>query len=202
MTGSEVETFLRIVERDRAARCDAILHDASDRAAELLREARREARRRVSTAVADDRVRSKKRVEAARAELMTRERELGRDVASKLLARGSDALHQALLARWREAESRARWISALVADAERLLPHGAWRIQHPSGFAEVELLTRVASETSGAAPVLEADADITAGLCIHIAGARLDGTVAGLLADRGKVEGRLLMELSGRGGAA
>lgn len=202
MTGSEVTTFLGIVERDRVARCDAILRDARDRAAELLREARREARRRVSTAVADDRARSRRRIEAARAELLTRERQLDREVAAKLLARGWDALRQALLAQWQEPEGRARWIAELVADARRLLPHGTWRIRHPPALAEIELVARVAGEASGAAPELEPDPDIAAGLCVHVAGATLDGTLEGLLADRGKVEGRLLMELAGGGGAS
>lgn len=199
MTAGEVETFLAIVERDRAARCNAILRDARERAAALVAEARREARRRVATAVDDDRARSRQRTEAARAELMTRERQLEREVAAKLLARGWERLHALLLERWQVPEDRARWVEGLVADARRLLPHEIWRIQHPSGFAELDRLERTAHEASGAAPALEADPGIEAGLRIHARGATLDGTLDGLLADRRRVEGRLLRELS-RGG--
>ncbi len=203
MTGSEVETFLGIVERDRAARCELILRDARERAAALLAEARRDARHRVSTAVADDRARGRRRIEAARAELMTRERQLGQDVATKLLARGWEQLRAALLARWQQPQGRALWVEALLADAARLLPHGSWRIQYPPGLSELAPLGRTAAEASGAAPELEPDPDIAAGLRVHIAGATLDGTLEGVLADRRRVEGRLLRELSrARGGPA
>lgn len=197
MTGSEVETFLAIVERDRAARCNAILRDARERSAALLGEARREARRRVSTAVQDDRARSRQRTEAARAELLTRERQLHQEVATKLLSRGWEQLRTILRVRWQQPDRRARWMAALVADAARLLPHGSWRVQHPElDSAELESLARITTEASDAAPSLELAPEIEVGLCVHAASATLDGTLRGLLADCRRVEGRLLMELA------
>ena len=196
----EVAAFLAIVERDRAARCDTILNEAQNRAAELTRSARRDAHGRVSTAVRDDRARSHQRVEAARAELATRERQLEREVKTTLLVRGWERLRVELADAWTLAERRARWIDALIADAGRLLPRGSWRIEHPRGLAELESLSRAAEQASGAVPALE-PADIEAGLRIHVQGATLDGSLDGLLADRRSVEGRLLRELGRREGA-
>lgn len=203
-TSSDLSAFLTIVERDRAARCQAILRDAETRAAELLRAARSDARRRVSTAVRDDRARGRQRIEAARAELSTRERRLQQEVAATLLSRAWDRLRTELALRWERAETRAHWVGNLTADAVRLLPAGTWTIQHPAGLdpGELEPLARAAAEVGGAPPSLEAHEEIEAGVRVQAAGATLDGTPEGVLADRPGVEGRLLMDLYASNGSA
>ena len=47
----------------------------------------------------------------------------------------------------------------------------------------------------GAAPVFEPDAQLRAGLKISAAGNLIDGTLGGLLAERGELESRLLRQL-------
>lgn len=195
--------FLQMVARDRDARCARILGEAEAQARVLLGEARRQARARMGAAVRDERERCRREVEAAAADLATRERTLTQDVAHALLARGWDQVSAALQERWSAPESRARWIRALIKRAAAVLPAGAWRLEYPASLDDTEVAELIAGlrAASGAAPQVVAVDELRAGLRIAREGAVVDGTPAGLLCDRALVEGRLLAVLAQRGGA-
>lgn len=196
--------FLAVVESDRDERCDAVLAEAKQKAREIERAARRDARLRVARAVRDARARSQAEVDAARAALGTEERQLAYDVKKTLLERGMARLEKALSARWSATDGRRRWIDALVKRAGALLPAGVWQVQYPADFDANELadLAECVRRFSSETPNLTSNDHAGQGLCIEASGASLDGTLRGLFANRNEVEGRMLLEISSdRGGA-
>jgi hypothetical protein len=195
--GTDVAQFLELIERDRSERCSKILADAETQAQQIVRAARREATGRFKLALREERERSRLRVEAARAELATTERQQDHELVRVTLARGWDRVRVELVQRWQAPDSRARWMRALFERALDILPAASWRIEHPAGFCTSELdgfVPRIA-ERSGSRPDLLENRKIEAGLAIVSQGVRLDATLDGLLADRAAVEGRLLVEL-------
>ena len=62
-------------------------------------------------------------------------------------------------------------------------------------LAVLMLLAQAVMEASGTAPRFDADVGVSAGLKIMADGNVIDGTLAGLLADRADFEARLLRQL-------
>lgn len=201
---NHMAAFLELVERDRAHRCERLLADADARSRTVLQAARHDARARVTAALKDDRAREQRRIEAARAELATRERQLAQQVSSALIERGWQRVRGALIQRWNDPAARAAWLRTAVDEALDVLPRAAWRIAHPPEFEAGELaaLTARVAEATGAAPELVRDASVAAGVRVSAGGATFDATLDGLLAKRADVEARLLLELERAGGGA
>lgn len=189
-----MQALLALVEEDRAQRCDAIATEAQSRAGASLRDAHREARVRVRDAFAEERRRAEHELAAARAKLATQRRHAEQRRAAQLLEAGLAHLPAALERRWHDPATRSAWIDAIVARAEAVLPRTAWRVVHPAGWDAAEMsavAARIAALTN-AAPAFVPDARIAAGLRVTAGGIVVDGTQAGLLADRAAVGARLL----------
>ena len=191
---TRVVALLELVDEDRRARCEAIAAAARQRIDALLADAHATARAQVREAFAAERTRAAERLAAARAGLATRRRLYEQQRAAALLAVGLARLPDALRARWRDDAARAAWIDAAVRAAAAALPGGDWRIAHPADWADAEraaLAARLARE-HGVAPAFAGDASIAAGLRIAADGNVVDGTLAGLGADRAALGARLL----------
>ena len=178
--------LIALVEADRATRTAAVLDPAASDAREVLRHARKAARRRVATAIAEERAAFAARVGAAEARVATARRMADQRRFKALVAEGWAALTPALLARWRDATQRREWIQAALEQGMAILPRGPWRVDVPADWSEPDR-TQVGIESSFAT-----DPAIAAGLRITSGKVELDATLAGLLADRLLVEGRLL----------
>jgi hypothetical protein len=147
------------------------------------------------SAFKEERERREARIAAAQARLQTHRRLHAQRRAAALLGAGWERLPGVLLERWLDPHSRQAWIGRVVAEAGGAL-RGQWRIAHPADWPEGErdaLRSAVASE--GTAPQLEADRTIAAGLRIAAGGNVIDGTIAGLLADRAEIGARLLWHM-------
>jgi vacuolar-type H+-ATPase subunit H len=191
------EALLALVERDRAAQCDAILAEARGRATALLDDARTDALARVREVFAEERHRAHETMAAARAKLQTRRRLHDQHRTAALLALAWQRLPDALRARWRDDAARHRWVDAILAAALQVLPRTQWRIVHGPDWAESErqaLLTRAVPELD-AESAFVSDSGIVAGLRIAAGGNVVDGTLAGLIDDRAEVGARLLRHL-------
>lgn len=191
---SRVAALLELVDGDRRDRCEAVAAATRQRIDGLLREAHASARAQVRDAFAVERRRAAERVAAARAGLATRRRLYEQQRAAVLLAAGMERLPDALRQRWRDDAARAGWISAVVDAATAALPRNGWRIAHPVDWPEAEraaLVARLAGEYCDA-PAFAADPAIAAGLSIAAGGNVIDGTLAGLTADRVAIGARLL----------
>ncbi len=191
------QALLDIVEIDRCEQCETILAEARGRASALLAQVRADARARMREAFVEERRRLHERAAAAGAKLQTRRRLHEQQRTAALLALGWQHLPDALRARWRDGDTRRLWVDAVVAMAWRVLPRAQWRIAHDPAWpvAEQQVLgARVARELD-VAPAFNADTGIDAGLRIASGGNVLDGSLAGLLADRVEVGAQLLRYL-------
>jgi hypothetical protein len=129
--------------------------------------------------------------------LSTRRRLHEQRRAAALLALGWQRLPDELRERWRDAAMRRLWVDAVVNAAAETLPRARWTVAHGADWPAAEreaLRARLAAEPA-MAPTFVADAGITAGLRIAADGNVIDGTLAGLVNDRGEVGAQLLRRL-------
>ena len=194
---SREQALLALVERDRAAQCDALVAEATGRAAALLQGAHAEALARMREVFAEERRRAHESLAAARAKLATRQRLHDQRRTAALLALAWQRLPDAVRLRWRDGALRRRWVDAILAAALKVLPRSQWRIMHGPDWPVAErqaLLARVAPNLD-AAPASDEDAGIVAGLRIAAGGNVVDGTLAGLVEDRAQVGAQLLRQM-------
>jgi len=191
---TQLQALLALVEADRAARCAQIADEARAHTAALLTPAQAEARAGMREAFEAQRQRRRDRLAAAQAQLATRQRLHGQQRSAALLRQAWPGLHAQLLQRWQQPASRQAWVDFVRHDAQARLRPGAWRIVHAPDWptAEQQALHETVMPWLGEAPVFAAEASIDAGLKIAAAGNVIDGTLAGLLADRVAIEARLL----------
>jgi hypothetical protein len=187
---ARTQALLDLVERDRATQCDAIVAEARTLADALLARTRAESRAAIHLALIEERARRRAAIAAARAELHTRQRAHRQRRIEALLALGWQALPEVLRARWRDATSRAQWIDRALASAQSVLPRTAWLIVHGSDWSEAQ--QRALAARLDPPPRFALDARIDAGVRIAAAGNVVDATLAGLLADRDEIGGRLI----------
>jgi hypothetical protein len=189
--------LLDLVEADRARQCAQIIGDEDVRVAALLAQAHADARTRMRQAFDEQRGRRRDQIAAAQARLATQRRLHDQQRTAALLRLAWDQLPGELLALWQQPASRAAWVDHLLASARTRMPRGSWRLVHAPGWPaeEQQALGQTLIAESGAVPVFEADAAITAGLKVLANGNAIDGTLAGLLADRPAIEARLLRQL-------
>jgi hypothetical protein len=188
--------LLELVAADRDRKCAAILGDAKAKADAVLKDAHAAARARVRATFAEERERMAKRIAAAQAMLATRRRLAEQRRAAALVAAGWERLPGALERAWRDPAARAAWVERTAAEAQALLPAGAWRIVHAPDWPEREralLLTQLGAAHAGSEAV--ADPRARAGLKIMAAGNVIDGTLAGILHDRTEIGALLLREM-------
>ncbi len=196
---SRMQALLDLVEVDRKRRCDAIMGDAQARAAEAIAAAHAEARGRMREAFEEERARSGARLAAAQARLATHRRLHEQRRAGDLLAAGWRKLPAALCDRWREPEMRRSWVATVIAEAHKLLPRGTWRIAYATEWPDDErrALAMTLATSLGKPPEFVVADAARAGLQVSAGGNVIDGTLAGLTADRAEIGSRLLRALEG-----
>jgi hypothetical protein len=193
----QTQALLDLVEADRARQCAQILGDAEALAAALRAQARTAALTRLRQAFDEQRRLSREHAAAAQARLATNRRLRAQQRYAALLQLAWQQLPRELSARWQQPEARAAWVAHVVASATERLPHRAWRIVHAPGWPaeEQQVLAQALSGELGSAPRFEADQTIAAGLKIVVDGNVIDGTLAGLLADRSAFDAQVLRRL-------
>jgi hypothetical protein len=150
-----------------------------------MREAARYERRRLAEALA-----------LRRAELEAVRRREEHDVLRQLVKRACDGLPVALERRWRAPGTRREWCEAALDAAARHLCAPDWTIEIAPGLSREErdgLLARAVTLRSGTHTLAESG-ELRAGLTIRAAGAMLDASVTGMLAEPAAIEARLLYE--------
>lgn len=191
---ARTQALLDLVEADRRSQCESIVGAARTAAGIQLAQARVEARARVRRAHAEQRQRAADALAAARADLQTRRRLHAQHHLEALLALAWKRLPEVLRERWAQPGTRAAWVAHALASAHARLPAGAWTVQHGPDWPAGEcgaLAARLHAEL-GFAPAFVPDARIDAGVRIGAGGNVVDATLAGLLADRDEIGGRLI----------
>lgn len=155
---------------------------------ERLREARQQARQRVHRAVGLARERHRREIAAARADIDAEHRRRRQLQLARLLARVMGRLPAQLVARWHDPQTRRRWVTDTLDDALNRLGASAWTIRHAPGLEPGEMPARHGE----ARLTWQEDTEMDAGLVIEKAGARMDASIAGLLANPTEVQSRIL----------
>jgi hypothetical protein len=195
----QTQALLDLVEADRAQRCAQVLGDASTRAAALRAQAGAEARAHLRQTFDEQRRLEREHIAAALARLATQRRLHEQQRNAALLQLAWQQLPAALQARWRQAGARRDWVAQVVASARTRLPSRGWRIVHAPDWPDEErqALAQALAAELGSPPRFEADPAIAAGLKVAVDGNVIDGSLAGLLADRPSLGAQLLRRLEG-----
>ena len=200
MTLEERElALLKLVADQRDEACRRALAEAEQKARETLRQAHRKERAHLHRRILDERARIQARIQAVEAERVTRERRQQARSSARVLEEAWPLLQLGLRQRWQDADGRRAWVARCVRQALGSLPAGAWILRHAPGWppAEQQAVREELGRALGVEPQLRSDTDIEAGLIIDSGGACLDGSLRGLLADRQRLEARLLALLAG-----
>jgi hypothetical protein len=200
MTLEERElALLKLVADQRDEACRRALAEAEQKARETLRQTHRKERAHLHRRVLDERARIQARIQAVEAERVTRERREQARASARVLEEAWPLLQLGLRQRWQDAEGRRAWVARCVREAVGSLPAGAWTLRHAPGWssAEQQAVREALGRLLGVEPQCRGDADVEAGLIIESGGASLDGSLQGLLADRQRLEARLLALLAG-----
>ena len=182
---------LRHLQEERSAR---LLRQAEGQARELKRSARRKISREGREAVGDQRLRRKKALRMAEHRIQAEAGHRMQAHYAALLREGWPALIAELERRWSDADARAAWCSILIERAQSAFGPTAWTIEHPCNWtgADSERLGQRLEELGVPPARFHPDDAVAAGLRVRNGTACLDGTIDGLLAERTRVEGRLL----------
>jgi vacuolar-type H+-ATPase subunit H len=197
------KNLLKLVEGYRSQECREAMDKARAEAASILRRAWRREREHLHSSVQAERSRARALIQAAQAERATRERASGDRQNAVLLAEAWPRLRALLLARWRDPAGRETWVARALDQARRSLPAGPWTVRHAPDWAPPEApgpSLALAAGTKGGGQALRflADPGIAAGLIVEGGAAVLDASLDGLLADRQRLEARLLALLAAR----
>lgn len=187
--------LIDVVDRYEAEHCAALVNPARAESHALLRSALSEARRRVATAIAEERARFRSEVGAAEAALATERRLVAQHRAVQLLEQAWRELHTLIVRQWQDLAIRARWTDHHLQRALELLgTDGArWRIRfEPAWTAAEREAPRKLLEARRITVEFASAPDLTAGFVVECGHNVLDASLAGLLADRDAIEGRLL----------
>lgn len=190
------QALLALIEADRLQQNTQVLAAARSRAAAVHDQARADARAAVRATFAEQRQRRQQRLAAALARVATQRRLHEQQRSAALLQLAWQQLPGELAALWQRPDTRQAWVQQVLATARTHLPGGGWRIVCAADWPrdERQALAQALAD-AGPAPSIEADATIRAGLKVIAGGNVIDGTLAGLLADREAFEARLLRRL-------
>jgi vacuolar-type H+-ATPase subunit E/Vma4 len=172
-----------------------MLAEAKTQARALLRNARRRARARVAQAVAEEREQRDRSLQRAAAALASRIRRKQQALDKEQLALGHERLRQALIERWSNPAARAGWAETLMGEAQTLLSNSTWKIEYPANLDAGEAAKLLKPSQPEVEVELVATEGIEAGFRLHHADAQLDMSVAGLLAQVDEMAGELLAEI-------
>ncbi|MBF0613599.1 MAG: hypothetical protein G8237_00595 [Magnetococcales bacterium] len=199
-----LDDMLAAIARHSHDEQERILTQARQEAAALIANAHQQARQRMRTWVANERRLLKQTLQNIHAQEETEQRNHTMQRINRHLEEARLLLDRALLERWHNPPQRQLWIEALVMRALQILPPGEWEICLPPDLvtdAGMEPLTQRIMTAGLPAPRLRPDARIMAGIRLGCQGVWLDGSVAGLLANRPAIDAALLALMHNQGGS-
>ncbi|MBF0272713.1 MAG: hypothetical protein HQL98_11695 [Magnetococcales bacterium] len=199
-----LDDMLALIEQKRLTEHERILHQAQNEAAILIAEAHRKARARMRDMVNRERHVMEQALRRARSQEETERRNHALSVDNRHLEQARSALDQALLERWREPESRKLWITSTVERAMAFLPTGEWEIHHPSDLdpSEWQMVEKRLLESGLPKPQAVMDASLQAGMRLGCQGAWVDGSAAGVVANRLSIDAGLLALMHAEGASS
>jgi hypothetical protein len=189
--------LLELIASDSARQCAAARAEAQARADAVRAQARAEALARIRACFAEQRPQMHERLAAARSRVATQRRLHEQQRVAAMLSLAGQQWPGELRALWADAQARRAWVDHVAGDATERLPGAGWQVRHAEGWSDAErrAWTQALAGRGIAAPDFVVDAALVAGLKVLAQGNVIDGSLAGLLADRAEFESRLLRAL-------
>ena len=193
---AQLDHLLEVVNSHRDEHCSRIRREAHQHAREIVRQAYRDARQRLHRDVQESRQQMQRSIASAKARQKTRERQHKQQADRLFLNTAWQQLHDMLAIRWQSSDSRKSWVEKIFLQACQVLLETSWQVEHPADWSdsEVSLLADQIREHTGNPPDMQPADDISAGIRISSGGASVDGSTAGLLADRLRIDSELLSQ--------
>jgi len=193
----QAQALIDAIDKRRQDERERILNEAREEARSITKRAYRHARERFHDAAEDLRRDRAKRMDQAKAQRDTEQRQRHQSALADIVETAWPKLSETLTERWQSPEHRETWAKdALASAAYRLKPEG-WRVLYPaqttSDFAD-DLKSWLDGKGVDDAET-EACEDIEAGLRIEADGATLDASGPALLAQAGRVQAALIAEI-------
>ena len=190
----QVESIIANLCHLQEERSGRMLRQAESQAQELRRAARRKLYSQGREAVRDERRRREKALQMAEHRIRAEAGQRMQVLYADLLRDGWPALVDGLRRRWSDPPARASWCDMVTERALGAFGPSKWTIEHPSDWtdADRELVEQSLASHGVPPPAFQLDESTTAGLRVRHGTACLDGTIDGLLAERARVEARLL----------
>ncbi len=190
----QVESIISNLRHLQEERSGRMLRQAESQAQELRRAARRKLYSQGREAVRDERRRREKALQMAEHRIRAEAGQRMQVLYAGLLRDGWPALVDALEQRWSDPRARASWCDMVTEAALCVFGPSTWTIEHPPDWTDTdrERLERSLKSHGVPLPQFQLDESTNAGLRVRHDTACLDGTIDGLLAERARVEARLL----------
>jgi len=192
-----LEQLLAVVADNRDRRCAEVGESTGLHAREILKQAHARVRARLRRHISMLREKYRVSISAAQARKETLIRQQQQKADKACLDAAWPALREAMLALWKDPETRLKWIDAAIDSASSTLLEADWRVEYPGDFSDQDsrLLERMFSDRLKKVPVLAASDDIAAGIRIISRGTVLDATLEGLLQQKQTIESFLISRI-------
>jgi len=192
-----LEHLLGVVVESREKRCQQVRDDAHQQAAEIIKQAYSKGRTRMHHHIEALREKYRSRVSSANARNQTLLRKQHHKEERAILDVAWPQLREAMLALWKDPDSRRTWLEAAIASASSRLKQQDWHIEHPQDLSEADVkwIEHMHIDGKGRAARLVASGDIDAGIRIIVNGTVIDATLEGLLKQKTAIEATLIARI-------
>ena len=195
-----VEHLLGIVVENREKRCEQLRENARQQASKIVQQAHSKSRARMHRHVIALREKQSQRVSSAVARNQTLLRQQRQKEDRAIADRAWPLLREAMQALWGRADTRRKWLEAVITNAAARLLHSDLRIEHPAELSEHELgWMKQQIDSSGKQAELQVSEDIEAGVRIVAQGTVIDATLDGLLKQNTTIEAMLIARIKRAG---
>lgn len=193
---AQVQRLLEVVTEYRQQQCDELLGHAHTQSRKIIRQAFRNARLRVHHDIQDSRQNMQQELAATRAKQHTSLMQQKHRQAQEFLNQAWNSLADKLQERWREPQQRQAWVQSIILTALKVLPGNSWQVTCPADWPkkEQEDFLNTVNQAGKREVSFNSTTNIVAGIRISADAALVDGTVDGLMADRGRIESEMLAQ--------
>jgi len=189
-----VEHLLGIVVENREKRCEELRESAYQEAREIIKQAHARSRARLRRHIDALREKYRVRVSSAHAHNQTLLRQQHQKTDRAILDIAWPLLREAMLALWKDPDSRRKWLNAAMASATARLREHDSRIEHPLIMSEEELtwIKQHFHQNTGKNPDLVGCDNLEAGIRIISDGTVIDASLEGLLKQKTSIEATMI----------
>jgi len=191
---AQVLRLLDIVQAYQHQQCETQLKQAENESRAIIRQAYQRARSNIHEDIQLTRQHIRDSMAAARARQHTVVMQQRHAAALSFLEKCWVELERSLQDRWQQPQCRREWVVKILSTATGVMPAGEWQVAHPEDWRtqEQDELARQAQAMPGVNLQFNPEPGLVAGIRITADGTSIDGSLAGLMADRTAIEALIL----------